>query len=306
MSTQSAPESSRRASTTRRGALSVVMWVFGISTTLLLIAMWGRAVTVDQATVAESAAVIVDSEIVQNRVADWMEDAMVQTQAISPEDAGAVIRNVRSTPQMDTAIHNLAAAFVEALFAPEGTDPVVDVRAAMQPAIPVIADEFAQRNLPISESMIGAVLDANDLTMDSGENDGAVSVAREARTLVSTAAVVALSVMMLAGATAVWLSDENFVMVRTLGTRVLVSALSFAVIFRLGGWALDPARGRSPIAGSAGVLLGSNGHVFLITAMLAAAVAAIGGWTAWRRRATGPVPRIKHRSEDDTRELVTV
>lgn len=280
------------------------MWVFGISTTLLLVAMWGRAITVDQSTVSESAAVVIDSDIAQDRVVDWIEDAMVQTQAVSPEDASAVIQNVRSTPQMNTAIHNLTAAFVDALFAPEGTDPVVDVRAAMEPAVPVIASELAQRNVPVSESMIVSVLDANDLDMGSGDTTGVVSAVREARTLVSTAAVVALAVMMLSGVTAVWLSEERFAMVRTLGIRVLLSALSFALFFRLGGWALDPERGRSPIAGGAGVLLGSNGHVFIFTALIAAAVAAIGGWTAWRRKAQVPAVVVRKPTDDDTRELV--
>jgi hypothetical protein len=299
-------ESSNRVSSTRRGALSIVMWVFGISTTLLLVAMWGRAITVDQSTVAESASVFIDSDIAQDRVVDWIEDAVVQTQAISPEDAGAVIENVRSTPQMNTAIHNLTAAFVDALFAPEGSDPVVDVRAAMEPAVPVIAQELAQRDLPITESMIVSVLDANDVDMGSGDTTGVVSAVREARSLVTTAVVVALAVMMLAAATAVWLSEEKFAMVRTLGIRVLLSALSFALFFRLGGWALDPERGRSPIAGGAGVLLGSNGHVFVFTALIAAAVAAIGGWTAWRRKVVIPTRSVVVPTDDDTRELVSI
>jgi hypothetical protein len=291
---------------TRRGTLSVVMWVFGLSTTLLLVAMWGRAVTVDQATVAESAAVMVDADIAQNRVVDWIEDAMVQTQSIGPGDAQTVIENVRATPQMDAAIQNLTAAFVAALFAPEGTDPIVDVREAMAPAIPVIAQELAQRDVPISESSIVAVLDANDLDLSQDDTSGVVAVVREARTIVSTAVVVALAVMMLAGATAVSLSDEKFAMVRTLGIRVLLSALSFAVFFRLGGWALDPQRGRSPLVGGTGLLLGSNGHVFVITAVIAAAVAGIGAWAARNIRKQRAAPsRQPFPTEDDTRELVS-
>lgn len=291
---------------TRRGTLSLVMWVFGLSTTLLLVAMWGRAVTIDHDTVAESAAVFVDADIAQNRVVEWIEDAMVHTEAIGPEDAQAVIENVRSTPQMDMAIDNLTAAFVDALFAPEGTDPVVDVRAAMAPAVPVIAEELAVRNVPISESAIVAVLDANDLDLDNGDPAGVMTAVREARTIVSTAAVVALSIMMLAGAAAVSLSEEKFAMVRTLGIRVLLSALSFALFFRLGGWALDPERGRSPVAGGTGILLGSNGHVFVITAVIAAAVAGIGAWAAWnlKKRLGTAVPR-QLPTDDDTRELVS-
>lgn len=280
------------------------MWVFGLSTTLLLVAMWGRAITVDQNTVAESASVFVDADVAQNRVVDWIEDAMIQTQAIGHAEATAVIESVRATPQMDQAIQNLTSAFVAALFAPEGTDPVVDIREAMEPAVPVIASELAQRNMPVSEDAIVAVLDANDLDLSTGENGNVAAVVREARTMVSTAAVLAFAVMLLAGATAVSLSEEKFAMVRTLGIRVLLSAVSFALFFRLGGWALDPERGRSPIAGGTGVLLGSNGHVFLITAVIAGMVATIGGWVAWSRKQRAAVVRPPTPTDDDTRELV--
>lgn len=307
MSSPATTAPSNIRSSTRRGTLSVVMWVFGLSTTLLLVALWGRAITVDQNTVAESASEFIDADIAQNRVVDWIEDAMVQTQTIGHDEAKAVIENVRATPQMNQAIHNLTAAFVAALFAPEGTDPVVDVRAAMDPAVPVIANELAQRNMPVGEDAIVAVLDANDLDLGTSENGNVVTVVREARTMVSTAAVLAFAVMLLAGATAVSLSEEKFAMVRTLGIRVLVSAVSFAVFFRLGGWALDPERGRSPIAGGTGVLLGSNGHVFLVTAVIAAMVATIGGWVAWSRKKRASTP-IQHQAptDDDTRELVSV
>ncbi len=291
---------------TRKGTLSLVMWIFGLSTTLLLVSLWGRAITIDHATVAESASVLVDADIAQNRVADWVEDAMVQTQAISPAEARAVIESVRTTPEMGEAIDNLTASFIAALFAPEGTDPIVDVRAAMDPAVPLIADELAQHGIPVPEESIAAVLDANDLDLNSGDTASVVGVVREARTLVSTAAVAALFIMLLSGAAAVSLSEEKFAMVRTLGVRVLLSAVSFAVFFRLGGWALDPERGRSPVAGGTGILLGSNGHVFLITAAIAAVVAVIGASVARSRRrvvraATPPRP-----ADDDTRELIGV
>ena len=46
--------SSSRWLNPRRLALPWVLWVFGLSTTLLLVGLWGRAVTIDQDTIAHS------------------------------------------------------------------------------------------------------------------------------------------------------------------------------------------------------------------------------------------------------------
>ena len=294
--------------TTRRSTLSVVMWVFGLSTTLLLVALWGRAVTIDQATIAESAGVVVDADIARGRINNWIEDAMVQTQVVGPAEARAVVGRVADTPEMDAAIDNLTSEFVSALFAPEGTNPVVDVRSAMSPVVPVLVDELAARDIPVSENAVLAVLDANDLALGTGESSSVFSVVNEARSLVSTAVVVALFVMLVSGTAAIALSEEKYAMVRTLGIRVLLSAVSFSIFFRLGGWALDPERGRSPIAGGTSILLGSNGHVFLITGLIAAAVAGFGAWIAWsRKRGLRPqAPSDTGLADGHTRELVTV
>lgn len=296
-----------RAST-RKGTLSVVMWVFGLSTTLLLVGLWGRAVTVDQATVAESAATVIDADIAQDRVMDWVEDALVQATSVSPAQAAATVESVRSTPEMQEAIDNLTAAFVGALFAPEGTDPVIDIDAAVRPAIPVIVTALAEQDVALEEPSVLAALDAADFELDTGEAAGVATVVREAHAVVTVGVVVALAVMALAGSAAVALSEERFAMVRTLAVRVVLSALSFSVFFRLGGWALDPDRGRSPIVGGTSVVLGSNGHVFLITAVIAAAVAFAGGWLAWRKRRARTQDPVVATSptDDDTRELVAI
>ncbi|MCB1247392.1 MAG: hypothetical protein KDB69_09005 [Acidimicrobiia bacterium] len=296
-----------RAST-KKGALSIVMWVFGLSTSLLLVGLWGRAVTVDQTTVAESAATIVDADIARDRVMDWVADAMVHASVASPERAAVVVDRVKDTPEMQTAIHNLTSAFVAALFAPEGTDPVIDVHDAVRPAVPVLASAMADEAGVLDESTILAALDETTIGLDTDDAAGVVAVVEGARSFVNLAVVVALLVMLGASIAAIALSQERFAMVRTLATRVVVSALSFAVFFRLGRWALDPSRGRSPIAGGTSILLGSNGHVFLLTALVAAVVAALGGWVAWRRRLTRRPVIITEAtdSDDDTRELVLV
>jgi hypothetical protein len=147
------------------------------------------------------------------------------------------------------------------------------------------------------------------LELDTGEAASLATVVREARAFVTRAVLLALAIMLASGAGVVALSEERFATLRTLATRVLLSALSFALFFRIGGWVLDPSRGRSPVAGGTSVLLDSNGHVFLLTAIAAAVVASGGGWVAWNRkrriRARVATPATPH-TDDDTRELVTV
>lgn len=283
------------------------MWVFGLSTTFLLLGLWGRAVSLDQPTVAESAATVVDADIARDRVLMWVEDAMVQAGAIDPERAARVIERVDDAPEMRQAIDNVVDEFVGALFAPAGQDPTIDIGAAIAPAVPVIAAELEAADAAIDDDTIGEVLSVTTMELDTGEAAGLATIVREARSFVTQAVLLALAIMLASGTGAVLLAEERYAMLRTLAVRVLLSALSFAVLFRIGGWALDPSRGRSPVIGGTSILLGSNGHVFLIAAFVAAAVAAGGGWIAWNRKrsAVRPNPPTVP-ADDDTRELVSV
>lgn len=93
-------------------------------------------------------------------------------------------------------------------------------------------------------------------------------------------------------------------MLRGLAIRIAVGAASFAMIFRLGGWALDPRGGRSPIAAGGAALLTSNLHVFLIVALVAGAAAGGIGLVIHRQQQGQPV--VNEADEDRTEELVPV
>ena len=60
----------------RRFTLPWVLWVFGLSTTLLLVGLWGRAVVADTATVARSTEAALSTEVVTDRVYDWIGDGL--------------------------------------------------------------------------------------------------------------------------------------------------------------------------------------------------------------------------------------
>lgn len=285
----------------------MLMWVFGLSTTFLLLGLWGRAVSLDQPTVAESAATVVDADIARDRVLAWVEDAMVQAGAVEPDRAALVLERVEGSAEMRQAIDNVVDEFVAALFAPSGEDPTIDIGAAIAPAVPVITAELEAADAPVDDETLGDLLAATAMELDTGEAAGLATIVREARSFVTQAVLLALAIMLASGTGAVLLADERYAMLRTLAVRVLLSALSFAVFFRIGGWALDPSRGRSPVIGGTSILLGSNGHVFLIAAVAAALVATGGGWIAWnrKRRPVGTnTPTVA--ADDDTRELVSV
>ena len=97
-------------------------------------------------------------------------------------------------------------------------------------------------------------------------------------------------------------------MVRNLATRVAFSALSFAALFRFGGWILDPSGGGSPLRRSSAILVASNLHVFLIVFGVTAAVAA----AIWVMRQTPPtrlgirVPQERIDDDTSTQELISV
>lgn len=301
----------RPLSPARRGALSIVMWVFGLSTTLLLVGLWGRAVTIDQTTVEQSAQAVVDADLAQDRIYEWLEAAIVESSGAGSSEVGQLVESWRTRPEVDSAVDNIIAEFVGALFAAPGTEAVIDIGEAIAPALPVILDDLEQQSVPVEEAVLVEALDeASVLELDTTGAATVSTIVEEARGILTRVVVISFLMMVLSAIAALILADENYAMLRTLAIRVTLSAISFAILFRLGAWALDPAGGRSPIAAGGSVVLGSNGYVFLVIAGVAGVIGAVGAWVAWQRRRIPPAvvpltpPTIE--SDDDTREFATV
>ena len=125
----------------------------------------------------------------------------------------------------------------------------------------------------------------------------------EARTFLTWIVLLAAAALTVLGGLAIALAEHRYGMVRTLSTRVVISALTYALLFRVAAWALDPQRGRSPVLGGGSVVLGSNGHIFLIAGAIAAVVAVWGGLVAYRRRAARPGERRAGRAPPRQRIL---
>lgn len=292
----------------RRVTLPWVLWVFGLSTTLLLAGLWGRAVTGDQDTIARSTEAALSADLVTDRVWEWVGEGLAATDGVSSDDADRVLEELRDRPEARGAVETLVDQVVAALVAPPGSETAIDVASALAPLVPEVVSGLAARGIDVPAKAVEATVDSLDpVELDLG---GAISVGvvtEQAHAVLTLGVVVAAALLVLFGSLAVAVSEERWLMVRGLATRIAFSALSFAVLFRFGGWALDPDGGRSPLRQSGAILVASNLHVFVIIGSLAALLAAA-IWVIRRpQRAIPTAPAGDDPASDDTstQELVS-
>jgi hypothetical protein len=309
------PESSplpNRSLAARRITLPWVLWVFGLATTLLLVGLWGRAVTVDNDAIARSTEAALSADLVTERVYGWIGDGLAATTGITEAESERVLDGVRDRPAVAGAVDALIDDVVDALIAPPGAEPSIDVAAALTPLVPEVVSELGQQGIDVSAGAVGAAVEGLDpVALDVGEAISVGVVTEQATVILTRGVAIAAVMLSVAGIAAVALAEDRLGMVRSLATRVSFSALSFAAFFRLGGWALDPDGGRSPLRSSGSILLGSNLHVFLIVAGLTGAFASA-LWLIRRseRPSSGmPIPSaqpVRRTDETSTQELVKV
>jgi hypothetical protein len=294
-------------SSARSGTLSIVIWAFGFATTLLLVGLWGRAVTHDTSTVQEAARSAVDAEIAGDRIYSWIEEGVASSADIDPATTEQVIAGLSNHPEVKKAVAGVVDEFIAALFTAEGGSMSLELTENLAPVIPLVASQLAASEVPVDEAALNAALeDVEEIGLATGDVATAARIIDDARSLLSLVVVLAGVTLMTTGMLAVWLSENRLAMTRSLATRLAFSALSFAALFRVGSWALDPDGGGSPIAKSGSVLLGSNASVFLVVAAGAAAVSVGMGWSLWRRRVGVDRDARGPNSDADTMELVKV
>ncbi|RPI25486.1 MAG: hypothetical protein EHM57_01465, partial [Actinobacteria bacterium] len=250
----------------RRTGLPVTLWAFGFATTLLLIGLWGRSASTDEATIAETASAIVTSDLVRDRVTDWVEAGLADAGVPVTAPIGNAVERILAIDEVRQVVDGLVAESVAALVAEDAAAPAVDVAAALAPASALIAAE-----LGVEETVVRDVLarvepiDLSTTNMTQiTETAGAV---HGVLTLIVVLAAVGVAAF---GSAAIALSEDRTAMVRGLAVRVALSAFSFAILFQIGGWLMDPEGGRSPVLSGGSILIRSNGHVFLGVAAVAA------------------------------------
>ncbi len=165
---------------------------------------------------------------------------------------------------------------VAAASAPPGSETTIDVATALEPLRPTLIEAFTTASVDASPAEVdGFLRQIERLVLTSSERavaDQPVTSARSTLTLVLLAGAAGIATF---GAAATWLSDERIRMVRSLGNRLVVSALTFAVFLRIGAWAVDPRGGRSTVREVGSILLGSNLPAVLFVALGGVAVSVV-------------------------------
>lgn len=281
-------------------ANATALWAFGLATTIVLVSVWGRAVTADEVTLAESADAVLASGYVDERVESWVGDALVAATAVSPDRTGAVAERVLASPEFSTARADVVDQLVAAALDPSAGTVTIEPADAFADVVDVTVEALAAEGVAVEPAVVATGLAAlPPVTLDDvglGGIDGGVA---GTRTFLTRAFLAGLAVVAAAAAAAVATSRQRTRQVRDLATRVAVSGVSFAIFLRVGAWATDPAAGRSPIAAGGSVLLGSHGHVPLWVAGVATGVALVAAVTVRRRRRSpaGPTPVVERPME---------
>jgi hypothetical protein len=261
---------------------------------MVLIGLWGRSVAGDQVTLEASTRAVLESEIVNDRVTDWLEDAIGAAAQLSGDDVAEVVAAVDGTPEMQASVDDVVDQAVAAALAPPGSVTVLDLSNAIESLAPVVAAALEERGVVSdADTVRAAAQEIPEIVLSADDTVTVGGTAREVRGILSKVVVIGLGAMLLFGIAAVLLNEDRVRQLRSLVIRIGVSAISFAIIIRIGAWAVDPAGGRSPIAAGGAVVLKSNGHIFAAVAVAAAVVAAAMSPVLRRRRrprSTPPIP----------------
>ena len=281
----------------RANGISVILWIFGLATTVTLISTWGRAVATDVDVLDSAARELATSGLVTEML-------IAEVGEIASTDAsgtGTALAVLADDPRVELALKNVMSDVVRAATAADGRYHRVDVAERLLPIAPVVAGEAAQRGIPLDTPTIAAALstiEPIDVRAD-GEPPvvGPSSAAAGAFTL---ATATALGILLVTGGASVYLSDDRRFMIRSLANRILVSALSFSVMLRLGSWIADPRGGRAPMRSAVSLLVGAKIWIPLTVAGLAGGVAGV-LWLTRRRSGRGDTASIE--ADDPSEEL---
>ncbi len=266
----------------RRFGLPLVLWLFGLATTVFLFSIWGRAVVIDSRLLSDAAAKAGYSEVVATRVESWF--SRVLSDVGMGDDSAVLGAQIAALPEVGSASAALVREVVLAVAEPSAGLVVVDVAGIYAPTVPAITSALASVGVASDTAQVGAVVDALDplvLRTDPGpplvgpQSQGARSFTR--------ATLLASLVMLATGASAVRMADDRRLMLKSLLTRLAVSGLTFAVFFRLSAWVLDPGGGRATVGGGLADVVGSKLWIPLAVALTATAAR----WLVHRRGESG-------------------
>ncbi len=275
----------------RSATLAMSLWLFGIFTTLVLVGVWGRAVTSDRVTLTDSTELLLASDLVSDRFEAWLTDGVAASLSVAPAELAPAVAMVTDSPEMDAAVRLAADEAVTSALSPPGTAPTVDLHPAAVALVPAVSRALATAGIDVAPEVVQSMMGDTDLELSAAPGSWASGAALRATAALTSVLVLGLVGMTATGGLAVWSSEDRVSRVRSLAWRLALSSITFALMLRLGSWAVDPTGGRSPAAGAASVLLGSNGHTPLLMGAGATGVALAARWR-WRHHTAG-VERVQ-------------
>lgn len=265
--------------------LAIVLWAFGLATTTLLVGLWGRAVTNDRATLEAGVRAALGTDVVASRIEEWLSEAIALGSGTLDQELSIAVQTIAASPEADQVIDAVASDLVAAAVAPPGSEASIDLAARVEPIIPVVVTELASHGVEVrSDVLRSSLANSPSITLSTEDQTATGGVARRTNSVLTTVFVVGLTALVLFGGLSLVLADEALTMVRSLAIRLAVSAATFVIFLRLGAWAIDPSRGRSPLAVGGSVLLGSNHLVLLVVGAAGTAIALTAGVVIRRRR----------------------
>lgn len=256
-------------------ARSALGWAFGMSVSILLLSLWGRAVVVDTDNLADSLSPLAGAGVVTDFVGDWMADEMVDAGA----DPAMVEPAVDHYLQSSEVGHTLDQLVEETVHAAASSDPAgatIDMAALFRPSVPDMAAGLSAMGFGVTEGQVADVVEQFDpLVIRQPGAAAIVGPNSQTAARLGTAALLAVIALIGFGLGYVAISEDRVGAIRSLATRVAVGALSFAVFLRVGSWVLDPDRGRAPVQETVSVLARSKWLVPLEVAVVAGVIAGL-------------------------------
>ncbi|HYJ24582.1 MAG TPA: hypothetical protein VE027_06225 [Acidimicrobiia bacterium] len=272
--------SSRNSS--RRFAVGVAGWVFGLASTVLLVGIWGRAVVVDTNELADTLSPLAAGDMVSDRLATWLESELVNA-GVDGVGASVAADQVLAHPSVGPVLEELVAEGVEAAASGDPNGGTVDVAAILLPASGQITTGLNEAGVPVTNEQVEAALARLDpLVIRDASDQPFVGASSPLAANLGTAAMLGALLMLFAGTAYIVMSIDRMRAFRALLTRFALGALSFAVLLRLGSWLVDPEGGRAPFRESFALLANSKWMVPLTIGLVSMAAAIV--FRVFRRR----------------------
>jgi hypothetical protein len=264
------------AERSRRFAIGVAAWVFGLAATVFLGGIWGRAVVVDTNQLANTLSPLAASELVAGRISTWLESELVAAAGVDESEAAAVAGQILAHDAVGPVVEELVVEGVEAAASADPDDVSVDVAAILVPATGQITAGLNQAGVPVTEEQVSLAFSGLDpIAIRDPADEPLIGADSPLATSLGTAAVLGALLMLLSGSAHVFMSRDRVKAFRSLATRLALGALSFAVILRIGAWLADPEGGRAPFRESIALLADSKWMVPLTIGLAAAGAALV-------------------------------